>query len=149
MGARVLTADGQEVQIVMGSYGIGVERVMSAAVELYNDEAGISWPAAIAPFQVVVTPVNIKDQALLAAAERLYDDLGKAGLEALLDDRDERAGVKFNDADLIGVPFRITVGKKIKEAKVELFTRSTRQSEDVPVDSVVQLIHDRIEAALA
>jgi prolyl-tRNA synthetase len=146
MGARVLTADGQEVPIVMGSHGIGVERVMSAAVELYNDEAGISWPVSIAPFGVVVTPVNVKDQQLLEAAERIYDELGKAGLDALLDDRDERAGVKFNDADLIGVPYRITIGKKIKEGKVELFTRSTRQSQDVPVDSVVQAISDSIKA---
>ena len=149
MGARVLTADGQEVPIVMGSYGIGVERVMSAAVELYNDEAGISWPASIAPFHVVLTPVNIKDQELLGVAERIYDELGKAGIEALLDDRDERAGVKFNDADLIGVPYRITVGKKIKEGKVELFTRATRQSEDVPVDSVIQAVRDKVEAAIA
>ncbi|HLF84332.1 MAG TPA: proline--tRNA ligase [Blastocatellia bacterium] len=148
MGARVLTADGQEVPIVMGSYGIGVERVMSAAVELYNDDAGISWPASIAPFHVVLTPVNIKDRELLAAAERIYDDLGKTGIEALLDDRDERAGVKFNDADLIGVPYRITVGKKIKEGKVELFTRATRQSEDAPVDSVVQAVRDKLEAAI-
>jgi len=148
MGARVLTTDGQEVPIVMGSYGIGVERVMSAAVELYNDQAGISWPASIAPFHVVLTPVNIKDQELLGVAERIYDDLGKAGIEALLDDRDERAGVKFNDADLIGVPYRITVGKKIKEGKVELFTRATRQSEDVPVDSVVQVVRDKVEAAI-
>jgi prolyl-tRNA synthetase len=148
MGARVLTADGQEVPIVMGSYGIGVERVMSAAVELYNDEAGISWPASIAPFHVVLTPVNIKDQELLGVAERIYDDLRKAGIEALLDDRDERAGVKFNDADLIGVPYRITVGKKIKEGKVELFTRATRTSEDVPVDSVVQAVRDKVKAAI-
>jgi prolyl-tRNA synthetase len=149
MGARVLTSDGQEVPIVMGSYGIGVERVMSAAVELYGDEAGISWPAAIAPFHVVLTPVNIKDQDLLATAERIYNDLGKAGIEVLLDDRDERAGVKFNDADLIGVPYRITVGKKIKDGKVELFTRLTRQSEDVPVDSIVQAISDRFGALIA
>ena len=147
MGARVLTSDGQEVPIVMGSYGIGVERVMSAAVELYSDEAGISWPAAIAPFHVVLTPVNIKDQDLLATAEQIYNDLGKAGIEALLDDRDERAGVKFNDADLIGVPYRITVGKKIKDGKVELFTRQTRKSDDVPIDSVVQSIRDKFEAA--
>ncbi|HET9532083.1 MAG TPA: proline--tRNA ligase [Blastocatellia bacterium] len=136
MGARVLTADGSEAPIVMGSYGIGVERVFSAAVELYNDEAGMIWPVSIAPFHVVLTPVNVKDQALSEAAERLYGELEEAGVEALLDDRDERAGVKFNDADLIGVPFRITVGKKIKEGKVELTTRATRTSEDVPLDSV-------------
>src|SRR5262249_33149637 len=105
MGARVLTADGKEVPIVMGSYGIGVERVLAAAVELYNDDAGIIWPASIAPFHVVVTPVNVKDQELVIAAEQIYEELKRAGVEALLDDRDERAGVKFNDADLIGVPY--------------------------------------------
>jgi prolyl-tRNA synthetase len=148
MGARVLLADGAEAPIVMGSYGIGVERAIAGVVELYNDEAGITWPVSVAPFHVVVTPVNIKDATLLAAAERIYDDLRSAGIEALLDDRDERAGVKFNDADLIGVPFRITVGKKIKEGKVELFTRASRQSEDVSVDSVVQAVRTLVEAAL-
>ena len=148
MGARVLTADGREVPIVMGSYGIGVERVMSAAVELYNDEAGISWPVSIAPFHVVVTPVNVKDEMLLAAAQRLYEELERAGLEALLDDRDERAGVKFNDADLIGVPYRITVGKKMKDGTVELFTRLTRKSEDVQADAVVQMLRERISDAM-
>ncbi|MFY9608683.1 MAG: proline--tRNA ligase [Blastocatellia bacterium] len=149
MGARVLLADGAEAPIVMGSYGIGVERAIAGVVELYNDEAGITWPVSVAPFHVVVTPVNIKDEALLQAAERIYDDLRSAGIEALLDDRDERAGVKFNDADLIGVPYRITLGKKIKEGKVELFIRASRQSEDVSVDSIVQAVRDRVEAALA
>lgn len=149
MGARVLTADGKEVPIVMGSYGIGVERVMAAAVESSNDEAGIIWPASIAPFHVVVTPVNVKDKDLLGAAEQIYDELNAAGVEALLDDRDERAGVKFNDADLIGVPYRITVGKKIKEGKVELLTRAGRASEDVALDSVVQMMRDRLAAAIA
>jgi prolyl-tRNA synthetase len=145
MGARVLTADGSEVPIVMGCYGIGVERVMAAAVELYNDEAGIIWPVSIAPFHVVVTPVNMKDQELASAAERLYGGLEAAGIESLLDDRDERAGVKFNDADLTGLPYRITVGKKIKEGKVELLTRATRASEDVALESVV----DRLKELLS
>jgi len=149
MGAKVLTADGQEVPIVMGSYGIGVERVMSAAVELYNDEAGISWPHSIAPFHVVLTVVNIKDQQLVEAAERVYEDLSRSGIDVLLDDRDERAGVKFNDADLIGIPYRVTLGKKVKEGKVELFTRSTRASEDLEIGSVVQAIRDRLEEALS
>jgi prolyl-tRNA synthetase len=145
MGANVLSADGSEVPIVMGSYGIGVERAMASAVELYNDEAGIIWPASIAPFHVVVTPVNIKDQDLMSAALSIYDDLQRAGIEVLLDDRDERAGVKFNDADLIGVPYRLTVGKKVKEGKVELLTRATRQSEDVALDSVVSSIRAILE----
>ena len=149
MGARVLTADGGEVPIVMGSYGIGVERVMASAVELFNDAAGIVWPVSIAPFKVIVTPVNIKDQDLMSAAERLYEELEAAGIDTLLDDRDERAGVKFNDADLIGVPYRLTVGKKIKEGKVELMTRETRQSEDLPVDAAARTIGEKIRAALA
>lgn len=149
MGARVLTADGKEVPIVMGSYGIGVERVMAAAVESSNDEAGIIWPASIAPFHVVVTPVNVKDTNLLGSAEQIYNELNAAGVEALLDDRDERAGVKFNDADLIGVPYRITVGKKIKEGNVELLTRAGRTSEDVSVDSVVQAMRDKLATDMA
>jgi prolyl-tRNA synthetase len=144
MGARVLTADGKEVPIVMGSYGIGVERILAAAVESSHDDAGIIWPQSIAPFHVVVTPVNVKDSQLLDAAWRIYDALNEARVEALLDDRDERAGVKFNDADLIGVPYRITVGKKFKQGKVELLTRATRKSEDVDVDSVVQVLGNRL-----
>lgn len=144
MGARVLTAEGNEVPILMGCYGIGVERLMAAAVELHSDEAGIVWPASIAPFHVVITVVNIKDQALVEAAERIYAELEAAGIEALLDDRDERAGVKFNDADLIGVPYRVTVGKKIKEGKVELMTRAARQSEDVVVDSIVESLRKKL-----
>ena len=147
MGARVLLADGSEVPIVMGSYGIGVERLIAAAVEAGSDEAGIIWPSTIAPFHVVITPVNIKDQVLLAAAERIYADLEAAGIEALLDDRDERAGVKFNDADLIGIPYRITVGKKIKEGKVEVMTRSVRQSQDVAVESVVTTLGTKLQAS--
>ena len=102
-----------------------------------NDEAGIIWPASIAPFHVVVTPVNVKDKDLLGAANRIYDELNAAGVEALLDDRDERAGVKFNDADLIGVPYRITVGKKIGDGVVELFDRRAKQNEDVALSEVV------------
>ena len=146
MGANVLTAEGHEVPIVMGSYGIGVERVMVAAVELFNDAAGIIWPAAIAPFEVVVTPVNVRDESLLAAAEKLYGELEAAGVDVLLDDRDERAGVKFNDADLIGVPYRVTVGKKIKDGKVELLTRATRQSEDLAVESLAETLGARLKA---
>jgi prolyl-tRNA synthetase len=145
MGATVLTADGREVPIVMGSYGIGVERVMSAAVELYNDDAGISWPVSIAPFHVVLTVVNVKDQQLLEAATQVYKELQNAGVDALLDDRDERAGVKFNDADLIGIPYRVTFGKKVKEGKVELFTRATRTSEDLEIESVVQVIQAKLQ----
>ncbi|MDQ3755813.1 MAG: proline--tRNA ligase [Acidobacteriota bacterium] len=137
MGARVLTQDGKEVPIVMGSYGIGIERIMAAAIELSHDEDGIIWPRAIAPFDVVVTITNIKQAELREAGERLYSELRAAGLEVLLDDRDERAGVKFKDADLVGIPYRITVGKKTTEGIIELFERATRQSTDVQLAEVV------------
>jgi prolyl-tRNA synthetase len=140
MGATVLTQDGKEVPIVMGSYGIGVERIITAAIEQNHDQDGIIWPRTIAPFDVVVTVTNMKDEKLRAAGEKLYEDLQKAGLDVLLDDRDERAGVKFKDADLIGIPYRITIGKKIADGAVELFDRRAKQSEDVKLDEVVSQV---------
>jgi prolyl-tRNA synthetase len=137
MGANFLTPDGKEAPIVMGSYGIGVERIITAAVEQNYDGDGIIWPKAIAPFDVVVTVTNTKQDQLREAGEKLYADLQKAGLAVLLDDRDERAGVKFKDADLIGIPYRVTVGKKIADGVVELFDRAAKQSEDVKLDEVV------------
>lgn len=137
MGATVLNEEGKEVPIVMGSYGIGVERIITAAVEQSHDEKGIIWPKTIAPFDVVVTITNIKQDNLREAGEKLYHDLQRAGLDVLLDDRDERAGVKFNDADLIGLPYRITVGKKAADGVVELFDRRTKQSEDVKISEVI------------
>jgi len=138
MGATVLTADGKEVPIVMGSYGIGVERILTAAIEQNHDDDGIVWPKSITPFDVIVTITNIKDEKLRETGEKLYADLRAAGLEALLDDRDERAGVKFKDADLIGIPYRITIGKKIGDGIVELFDRRAKQSTDVKLDDVVE-----------
>jgi prolyl-tRNA synthetase len=140
MGAKVLTADGKEVPIVMGSYGIGVERIITAAIEQNHDADGIIWPKSISPFDVVVTLTNVKDEKIRDAGEKLYTDLRHAGLDVLLDDRDERAGVKFKDADLIGIPYRITLGKKISEGVVELFDRRARQSEDVKVDDIVSRV---------
>jgi prolyl-tRNA synthetase len=137
MGATVLNQDGKEVPIVMGSYGIGVERIISAAVEQSHDADGIIWPKSLTPFDVIVTITNIKQDALRDAGEKLYNDLQSAGLEVLLDDRDERAGVKFKDADLVGVPYRITIGKKAADGVVELFDRRTKQSEDVKISEVV------------
>ncbi|HEU5236785.1 MAG TPA: proline--tRNA ligase [Pyrinomonadaceae bacterium] len=137
MGATVLTADGKEVPIVMGSYGIGVERIMTAVIEQNNDADGIIWPKSIAPFDVVVTITNVKDEKLRDAGEKLYVELARAGLEVLLDDRDDRAGVKFKDADLIGIPYRITVGKKISDGVVELFDRQAKKSEDARMSEIV------------
>ncbi|MBV9958541.1 MAG: proline--tRNA ligase [Acidobacteria bacterium] len=137
MGAHVLNQDGKEVPIVMGSYGIGVDRIMTAVIEQNHDADGIIWPKSIAPFDCVVTVTNIKQEELRAAGEKLYEDLGRAGLEVLLDDRDERAGVKFKDADLIGIPYRITIGKKAADGVVELFERRSKTSEDVPLADIV------------
>lgn len=142
MGAAVLTAEGKEVPIVMGCYGIGVERIMAAAIELHHDEDGIIWPRSIAPFDVVVTITNLKQDEIRNSGERLYTELRHAGLEVLLDDRDERAGVKFKDADLIGIPFRVTVGKKIADGLVELFDRRTKTSVDISIDKVVARVQE-------
>ena len=133
MGLRVLNAAGQETTPIMGSYGIGIERILCAAVELYHDADGMALPPSIAPFDVVVTPVNLSDQAQREAANKLLLRCHELGLDALLDDRDERPGVKFKDADLIGVPWRVVVGKKLASGKVELVERKTRQSVDVPI----------------
>jgi prolyl-tRNA synthetase len=149
MGARVLTAEGKEVPMVMGSYGIGVERILAAAIELHHDEAGIIFPMTIAPFQVVIAPLNVKDAEIKQTANRLYEQLTAAKIEVLYDDRDERAGVKLNDADLIGIPFRLTIGqKKLKEGKVELYDRATRQAEDIAVDEAAEAAYQRITHAL-
>lgn len=140
MGASVLNEEGVQVPIVMGSYGIGVERIITAAVEQRHDDDGIVWPRSLTPFHVVVTITNMKQDELRAAGEKLYEELQRAGLEVLLDDRDERAGVKFKDADLIGIPFRITMGKKISEGLVELFDRAAKKSEDVKIGEVVRRV---------
>ena len=140
MGAKVLTQDGKQVPIVMGSYGIGVERIISAAVEQRHDDDGIIWPKSLTPFDVVVTITNMKQDDLREAGEKLYSDLQRAGLDVLLDDRDERAGVKFKDADLIGIPYRITIGKKIGDGVVELYDRRAKQSEDVKIGDVVDRV---------
>ncbi len=132
MGLRVLNSDGTEVTPIMGSYGMGIERILSSAAELYSDEDGMALPASIAPFQVVITPVNIGDAAQRDGAHKMYEACLAAGLDTLLDDRDERPGVKFKDADLIGVPYRIVVGKKLAQGMVEVLTRRTRESVDVP-----------------
>src|SRR6476659_6357255 len=140
MGATVLTQDGKEVPIVMGSYGIGVERIMAAAVEQNHDDDGIVWPRSLTPFDVVVTVTNMKQDDLRTAGERLYSELQQAGFEVLLDDRDERAGVKFKDADLIGIPYRVTIGKKAVDGLVELFDRKARTNTDVKLADVVETV---------
>lgn len=144
MGVRVLDQQGREVPVVMGSYGIGLERILAAAIEQYADSDGISWPASIAPFHVVITLVSRRDEKQTKTAEQLYEQLAAAGIETLLDDRDERPGVKFKDADLVGIPYRITVGKKIEQGVVELYDRRARQQTEMPLDQVVAAVSGRL-----
>jgi len=138
MGATVLDRNGKEVNPIMGSYGIGVERILTAAIEQSNDENGFWLPPQIAPFEVVVTPTNIGDDKLKNVAEDIAQRLEAAGFDVLLDDRDERPGVKFKDADLVGIPFRVTVGKKVTEGTVEVVHRSTHQVQDVSIAAIVE-----------
>jgi prolyl-tRNA synthetase len=136
MGARVLDHNGKEVAPIMGSYGIGIERILTAAVEQSNDENGFWLPPSIAPFEVVVVSTNSKDEAIRKASEDVARQLEASGFDVLLDDRDERPGVKFKDADLVGIPFRINVGKKVTEDTIEVVQRSTLQKEDVKISAI-------------
>ena len=139
LGAKVLDPDGRERTPIMGSYGIGIERILTAAIEQSaqsGDANGFALPRTIAPFDVVVTITNTTDATLVAAGERVAADLEAAGFDVLLDDRDERAGVKFKDADLVGIPYRVTIGKKVAEGKVEVVDRARRNTEDVTLDAV-------------
>ncbi len=144
MGLNVLDENGVETPVIMGSYGIGVERILSAAVELYHDKDGMAMPVAIAPFEVVITPVNAAEETQWAAAASLYQQARSAGLDALLDDRNERPGVKFKDADLIGIPYRITIGKKFAQGLVEIVERRTKSSADVAVADAVNWVAAKI-----
>ncbi len=138
MGLRVLDKNGKEVMPIMGCYGIGIERILTAAVEQGNDNEGFWLPTTIAPFEVVVAPVNVKDEAVRNAAEDIAKRLEAAGFDVVLDDRDERPGVKFKDADLVGIPFRVTVGKKVTEGTVEVVLRETREVRDVTISAIVE-----------
>jgi prolyl-tRNA synthetase len=138
MELRVLDKNGKEVMPIMGCYGIGIERILTAAVEQGNDSDGFWLPTSIAPFEIVVVPVNTKDNAVRNSAEDIAKRLEAAGFEVVLDDRDERPGVKFKDADLIGIPFRINVGKKVTEGTVEVVLRETREVRDVTISAIVE-----------
>jgi prolyl-tRNA synthetase len=144
MGARVLDVNGKEVTPIMGSYGIGIERILTAAVEQSNDQNGFWLPASIAPFTVVVAVTDMRDELLVETGEKLAAELDAAGIDVLLDDRKERAGVKFKDADLVGIPYRINVGKKAADGLVELVTRATASSVDSALNEVVALVKKRV-----
>lgn len=135
MNCTFLDENGKENPMVMGCYGIGVSRTMAACIEQNNDKDGMIWPVAIAPYEVLVVPVNTKDEASTAKAEEIYEVLKKAGVEAVIDDRNERPGVKFKDADLIGYPLRVVVGPKtLAEGNIEVKARRTGEVAMLPVD---------------
>lgn len=142
LNAKYLDENGKEQIMVMGCYGIGVSRTMAACVEQNYDEKGIIWPKNIAPYQIVVIPVQVNDEVQFKEAEKLYLNLLSEGFEAVLDDRKERIGVKFNDADLIGYPLRITVGKKIAEGIVEFKSRNNSESEDININDVISKVKE-------
>ena len=147
LSATYTSEQGEEVPLVMGCYGLGVSRLAQAAVEQSYDQDGIIWPVAIAPYHVIISIPNITDTKQVQAAEQLYTQLKSASIETLLDDRNERAGVKFKDADLIGIPYRIVTGRSLANGKVEVVERRTRKSQEIPLLEVVFTLKQWIDAA--
>ena len=137
LGASVLDQQGRESPIIMGSYGIGIDRLMASAVELFHDSSGILWPRAISPFEVTVVLVRPDDSVQKQFAEELYENLVAEGIDCLLDDRDERPGVKFKDTELIGIPIRVTIGNKLRDGEVEIFSRFSKEMATVPSDTTL------------
>jgi prolyl-tRNA synthetase len=148
MGATYTNEQGEEKPLFMGCFGVGVSRLAQAAVEQSYDKDGIIWPVAIAPYHAIVTIPNIKDAQQVEIAQKLYTELNQAGIETLLDDRDERAGVKFKDADLIGIPYRIVTGRAIANGKVEVVERATRKSQEIVIDQVTTTLKGWITEAI-
>ena len=149
LGATYLDTEGRERPIEMGCYGIGISRLVAAAIEQNNDSNGIIWPFSIAPFHVLLLPINYKDQAIQVASDRIYQQFQKRGVEVLMDDRDERPGVKFKDADLIGIPLRLTVGAKgLEKDCVELRWRRDGKTDEIPLGDASQTIHSMITQSL-
>ncbi|MFQ3619038.1 MAG: proline--tRNA ligase [Cyanobacteriota bacterium] len=149
MGATYTSETGEELPLVMGCYGVGVSRLAQAAVEQNHDKDGIIWPVAIAPYHAIVVIPNITDAAQVEAAEKLYADLNAAGVETLLDDRDERAGVKFKDSELVGIPFRVVTGRSLQQGKVEVVKRATKESQEIALDQVVPTLQQWVQEAIA
>jgi len=148
MGANFTNENGKTEPLWMGCYGIGVSRLAQAAVEQSYDKDGIIWPIAIAPYQVIVIVPNISDAEKMTAGEKLYEEFKQAGVEVLLDDRKERAGAKFKDCELIGIPYRVVTGRSLSEGKVEVVKRATKEAQDLPIESVVETVKQWIEAEL-
>jgi len=149
MNATCLDADGKPFSMIMGCYGIGLNRIMAAAIEAFHDDNGISWPMAIAPHQVVICALDIREDAVTTLAGRLHDEMEAAGIDVLLDDRDQRPGFKFKDAELIGFPIRVTVGKRgLTEGVVEIQTRRTGEVRKVAPDRVVSTVRELVDSAI-
>ncbi len=148
MGATYTTEQGKDKPLEMGCYGVGVSRMAQAAVEQSYDKDGIIWPVAIAPYHAIVTIPNIKDAQQVEVAEKLYTEMNQAGIETLLDDRSERAGAKFKDADLIGIPYRIVTGRAIANGKVEVAERKSSESYEIAIDEVVSTLMQKIKDQL-
>ncbi|MGB7712842.1 MAG: proline--tRNA ligase [Microcoleus sp.] len=148
MGATYTNEQGEEMPLVMGCYGVGVSRLAQSAVEQSYDKDGIIWPVAIAPYHVIISIPNISDAQQVEVAEKLYAELNQSGIETLLDDRDERAGVKFKDADLIGIPYRIVPGRSLKSGKVEVVERATHKSHEILIEQVNSTLKQWIDAAI-
>ena len=148
MNAVYLDQNGKAQPYIMGCYGIGISRTAAAAVEAHYDDWGIKWPVAIAPYHVIVVPVAVNDETQMNVAEKIYKELLDAGIEAVIDDRNERPGVKFKDADLIGFPYRITVGKTIADGKVELVTRETGEKVEMSPEEATSKVIEFIKSAL-
>lgn len=145
LGALFLDEDGKNKEIIMGCYGIGVNRIMAAAIEQHNDSNGIIWPVSIAPYEAIILPLNQSIEALDDAANQIYRDLRETGVDVLYDDRNERAGVKFNDADLIGIPIQIVLGEKsLKKGMVEVKIRGEKKAEHIPLTHVVSVVQAKI-----
>ncbi len=147
LGATYTNEQGEEVPLVMGCYGVGVSRLAQAAVEQSYDKDGIIWPVAIAPYHAIVVVPNVTDTKQMEVAEQLYTELNAAGVETLLDDRDERAGVKFKDSELVGIPFRIVTGRSLKQGKVEVVKRAGRDSQELAIEAVVDTVKGWVEDA--
>ena len=148
MNAVYLDQNGKALPYIMGCYGIGISRTAAAAVEAHHDDWGIKWPVAIAPYHAIVVPVATNDETQMKVAEEIYAKLQEAGIEVVIDDRNERPGVKFKDADLIGFPYRITVGKTIVDGKVELVTRETGEKVEMTPEEATNKVIEYIRSAL-
>jgi prolyl-tRNA synthetase len=149
LSATYLDKDGKEREMVMGCYGIGITRITTSAIELYHDDYGMIWPITLAPWHVVIVLANVTDTQQLEVGFKLYTELNKLRVETVLDDRSERIGFKLNDADLIGYPYKVIIGKSLKEGVVELKSRKTGEVSRLPASEAVQIVSQKIRSELA